>query len=166
MSSFVAPGPRVSNRLRLLPRCLALLALLTSAAVASAADDIPDPCKLATAAEVQAVLGSPVTATGMRPPARHGDTPARICSFQGQNGKSMNIYIGPRTKAQFSREGAGMEAVAGVGEAAYTVPPGILSFLKGPMSVAVQAINFDPSDATPAFKAKLKTLAVAVANRL
>jgi len=158
--------PRISNRFRLLPQFVALLALLTTAAVAVAADDIVDPCKLATAAEAQAILGSPATPTGMRPPSRPDKSPARICSFRGQNGKSLTIYAGHRTKAQFAHEGSGMEALAGIGDAAYTVPPGIISFLKGDTCVTVQAIGLDAVDATPAFRAKLKTLAVAAASRL
>ncbi len=157
------PSTKSPNRFRLVFGVVAVLAL---PAVASAADDIVDPCKLVTAAEVQAVLGAPATMAAMRPPSRPDETPARICSFQGQNGKMMTLYAGHRTKAQFTREGAGMESIAGIGEAAYAVPPGILSFFKGDTSVTIQAINLDPSGATPALRAKLKSLALAAANRL
>lgn len=166
MSTCTLTHTKPPNRFRLVFGVVATLASLTSAVGAHAADDIVDPCKLVTAAEVQAVLGAPATMAAMRPPSRPDKDPARICSFRGQNGKMMTLYAGHRTKAQFTREGAGMESIAGVGEAAYAVPPGILSFLKGDTCVTIQAINLDPSDATPALRAKLKSLALAAANRL
>jgi hypothetical protein len=166
MSHCTVPHLKSLNHFRFFSSFVAVLALLTSVAAASAADDIADPCKLVTAAEVQAVLGAPVTMRGMRPPSRSDKHPARICSFQGQNGKMMNIFSGHRTKAEFAHEGSRMESIAGLGDAAYTVPPGIISFLKGDTCVSLATINFAPSDATPAFRAKMKTLALAAANRL
>jgi hypothetical protein len=161
------PTPRISSRFRcFFPRCVALLALLTPTGIAFAAEDIVDPCKLVTATEAQALLGSPATLTGMRPPSRPDKRPARICSVRGQNGKSLTIYAGHQTKDKFAHESAGKESLAGIGDAAYAVPPGIIAFLKGDTSVMLQAIGLDPSEATPAFRARMKTLAVAAASRL
>jgi hypothetical protein len=166
MSTRALPTLLILNRSRLLTGAFALLALLTSAAAARAADDIVDPCKLVTALEAQAFLGSPATLTGVRPSSRPDKRPARICSVRGQNGKSITIYAGHQTKEKFAHEGAGKEALAGIGDASYAVPPGIIAFLKGDTSVTLQAIGLDPSDATPAFRARMKTLAVAAANRI
>src|SRR6201746_810051 len=130
MSTCTLTSTQSPNRFRLVFGVVATLASLTSAVGAYAADDIVDPCKLVTAAEVQAVLGAPATMAAMRPPSRPDKTPARICSFQGQNGKMMTLYAGHRTKAQFTREGAGMESIAGVGVAPAADPPSLSPFLK------------------------------------
>ena len=152
--------PVPSNRFLLLPGLLVVLGLLASAVVASAAADIVDPCKLATAAEVQAVLGSAGTPNGMRPPARPDKSPVRICAFTGQNGDRLTIYVGPRTKEKFDHERAGHDPVPGVGDAAYYIAPGTISFLKGNTNVLLSAAMAGAS------RDKMTTLALAVAKRL
>jgi len=160
MRHCTVPGTVPSNRFRLLPGLLVVLGLLASAVAASAAEDIVDPCKLATAAEVKAVLGSAGTPNGMRPPARPDKGPVRICAFTGQNGDRLTIYVGPVTKEKFDHERAGHDPVPGVGDAAYYIAPGTLSFLKGTTNVLLSAAMEGAS------RDKMTTLALAVAKRL
>ncbi|MDQ2978582.1 MAG: DUF3558 domain-containing protein [Acidobacteriota bacterium] len=128
-------------------------------ATQAGAEKIIDPCQLVTRSEVQAVLGAPIASSTEGP--RSPDRPVRICNFRSQNGKMMNVYVGPKDKARFDKEKKGHEAVAGIGDAAYGIPPGIVSFLKGSTNVLVQAM---PADAVE-FE-RVKALARAAAGRL
>jgi hypothetical protein len=67
----------------------------------------------------------------------------------------------------------GRQAVPGIGESAYTVPPGVLTFHKGASTVLFQAINFNFSRdghgqgySYPVLAEKLKTLALAAVGRM
>jgi hypothetical protein len=135
-----------------------VLCSFVSATLAGAEKSI-DPCQLVTRSEVQAVLGAPIVSLMEGP--RSPDRPVRICNFRSQNGKMMNVYVGPKNKAKFDHEKKGHEAVTGIGDAAYGVPPGVVSFLKGSTNVLVQAM---PADAAE-FE-KVKALARAAAGRL
>ena len=135
-----------------------VLCCFVSAPPAGAEKSI-DPCQLVIRAEVQAVLGAPIAASMEGP--RSPDRPVRVCNFRSQNGKMINLYVGPKDKAGFDREKKGHQAVSGIGDAAYEVPPGIVSFLKGSTNVLIQAM---PADAAE-FE-KVKTLARAAAGRL
>jgi hypothetical protein len=118
-----------------------------------------EPCQLVTRAEVQVVLGAPIASSTEGP--RSADRPVRICNFRSQNGKMMNVYVGPKDKARFDNEKKGHEAVSGIGDAAYGVPPGIISFLKDSTNVLVQAMPADQAD----FE-KVKALARSAAGRI
>jgi hypothetical protein len=152
-----------------------LFALLISAGAALAANEsIPDPCKLVTASEVQTVIGA--GAAGIEPhiPPKPDKRPVRMCSYRGTNGRMMTVYIGPRTKAEFDKEGAGHQQVTGIGDAAYMVPPGIIGVHKGAREVIIQSMDFSSSQEAlgvgakgdPAVAARLKTLALAAAARM
>jgi len=162
------------RRLFLAPLLLALLAPLPLATAALAEDgEILDPCKLVTPTEVEAVLGTPVTNASeahVKDPVKF---PIRICMFRGKNGRNLNLSTGLKTAADFDQEWTGHTAVAGLGEGAYMVPPGLLTFHKGPSTVLFQALNFNFARDSrgngypdPALAAKLKTLALAAASRM
>ena len=92
---------------------------------------------------------------------RSPDRPVRVCNFRSQNGKMVNVYVGQKDKAGFDKEKIGHDVVSGIGEAAYGVPPGIVSFLKGSTNVLVQAM---PAAGTE-FE-KVKALARSAAGRV
>ena len=128
-------------------------------ATPAGAEKSTDPCQLVTRSEVQSVLGAPIASLMEGP--RSPDRPERICNFRSQNGKMMNVYVGQKSKAKFEDEKKGHEAVSGIGDAAYGVPPGVVSFLKGSTNVLVQAM---PANAVE-FE-RVKVLARAAAGRL
>jgi hypothetical protein len=160
-----------------------LFSLLIASPAALRADDtvaatptsttISDPCKLVTPEEVQAVLGTAVASSAevhVKDPIKF---PVRICSFQGKNGKALNVSTGVKTAADFATEWAGHDAIAQLGDTAFAVPPGVLVFQKGTGTCKLQALNFGFSRdghgrgyADPVLAAKLKTLAQAAAARM
>jgi hypothetical protein len=165
--------------------CLLLLPILAPSVLRAAdrADDtvaalpasaaISDPCKLVTPEEVQVVLGAAVTSSAevhVKDPIKF---PIRICSFQGKNGKALNVSTGVKTAADFATEWAGQDAITQLGDTAFAVPPGVLVFQKGTGTCKLQALNFGFSRdghghgyPDPALAAKLKTLALAAAARM
>jgi hypothetical protein len=138
-----------------------------------AGTDIADPCKLVTPEEVQAVLGTPVQSSAEVHVKDSVRFPIRICSFQGKNGKKLNVSTAVKNSDDFKTEWAGQDAVAAVGDAAYTVPPGVLIVRKGSSTCKFQALNFDFARdghgrgyPNPELAAKLKTLALAAVARM
>jgi len=158
----------------LFPALLVLLAALPLAtAVLAQEGEILDPCKLVTPSEVEAVLGTPVTASSEAHVKDSVKFPIRICMFRGKNGKNLNVSTGLKSAADFDQEWTGRAAVAGLGEGAYMVPPGVLTFHKGPSTVLFQALNFNFARDSrgngypdPALAARMKTLALAAAARM
>jgi len=134
---------------------------------------IGDPCKLVTAEEVGAVLGTAVASSSevhVKDPIKF---PVRICSFHAKNGKTLNVSTGLKSGADFATEWGGHDAIAGLGDAAYAVPPDVLVFHKGGNTCKLQALNFGFARdgrghgyPDPAFAAKLKTLAQAAVARM
>src|ERR1700742_1668069 len=95
---------RVALTSKSLVRLVPLLSLLIATPAALRADDtvaatpagpaISDPCKLVTPEEVQAVLGTSVASSAevhVKDPIKF---PVRICSFQGKNGRGLNVSTG------------------------------------------------------------------------
>jgi hypothetical protein len=153
---------------------LSLLLVATGTTLrASEMTDITDPCKLVTAAEAEAVIGTPITSANeghVKDPVKF---PVRICMFHGKNGKALNVSTGIKTATEFDSAWAGHDAIPGVGEAAYSSPPAVITFRKGTNTVLFQAMNFDFSHdgrghtaPDPKFAARLKTVALAAASRL
>jgi hypothetical protein len=145
-----------------------VVASLSVARSLAAADAGPtDPCRLVTKPEVQTVLGSPITSSALNsPPPRHNESAVRICSFQAQNGKILNVYVGSRTKAGFDREKAGMATVPGIGDDAYARPPSIVASRKGETVVMVTAMNFTQTPDDPQLLERVKTLTRTAMGRL
>lgn len=169
-----------------LTSALVVLPLLLAPTVAFSADraddtvvepsgiaGIGDPCKLVTPEEVGAVLGTAVTSSSevhVKDPIKF---PVRICSFHAKNGKTLNVSTGLKSGADFATEWGGHDAIAGLGDAAYAVPPDVLVFHKGGSTCKLQALNFGFARdghghgyPDPAFAAKLKTLAQAAVDRM
>jgi hypothetical protein len=181
--------PRVAPTLISVLCLLPLLLAVPSVARANGAEDtvavnpanpanpaslaISDPCKLVTPEEVQVVLGTAVASSAevhVKDPIKF---PIRICSFQGKNGKALNVSTGVKTAADFAAEWAGHDAITELGDAAFAVPPGVLVFQKGMATCKLQALNFGFARdghghgyPDPALAAKLKTLGLAAVARM
>src|ERR1700674_2387660 len=142
----VNPNRKPRRKREFMRRILVSAVVLCSfvSATLTGAEKSIAPCQLVTRAEVQAVLGAPIVSVMEGP--RSPDRPVRICNFRSQNGKMMNVYVGPKDKAEFDHEKKGHEAVTGIGDAAYGVPPGVVSFLKGSTNVLVQAMPADVAE--------------------
>jgi hypothetical protein len=157
----------------LLPLFLALPASAHADETPASPAAIADPCKLVTPEEVQAVLETTIASSSevhVKDPIKF---PIRICSFQGKNGKSLNVSTGVKTAADFATEWAGHDTIAQLGDAAFAAPPGVLVFQKGTGTCKLQALNFGfardghgKGYPSPALAARLKTLAQAAAARM
>jgi hypothetical protein len=123
-----------------------------------------DPCRLVTKQEAQAVLGAPV-ASETSPPARAQKNNVRVCSIQGENGRALTVFVGSRTKAAFDHEKSGQTPVAGIGDDAYAVPPGVVALRKGETAVTL-SVNSSGAGDDAGLLDKVKVLARAVAGRL
>ena len=170
-------APTLTSLVCLLPLFLAAPAAVRAeeavAAPTATVATIADPCKLVTPEEVQVLLGTAVASSSevhVKDPIKF---PVRICSFQGKNGKALNLSTGVKTAADFATEWAGHDAIAQLGDTAFAVPPAVLVFQKGTGTCKLQALNFGFARdghghgyPDPAFAAKLKTLALAAAARM
>lgn len=137
------------------------LALALSAGAAQAADI--DPCRIVTKQEAQAVIGAAVASENSPPGRPSGGV--RICSIRGDNGRTLTIFVGPKTKAGFDQEKKGHTPVAGIGDDAYANPPGIVAVRKGE-TVVLFSMSLDAAPNEAGLLEKVKTLARAGVARL
>jgi hypothetical protein len=143
-----------------------LIAFVSVSGASAAPSDAAgiDPCRLVTKQEAQAVLGAAV-ASETSPPARAHKSNVRVCSIQGENGRSLTVFVGSRSQAAFDREKSGQTPVAGIGDDAYAVPPGVVAVRKGETAVTL-LVNSGGAGDDAGLLDKVKALARAVAGRL
>jgi len=136
---------------------------LSVAPSAGAAEPEIDPCRLVTKQEAAVVLGAAV-ASENSPPARPGRS-VRICSIRGGNGRTLTVFVGPRTKAAFDQEKKGHPQVSGIGDDAYANPPGVVAVRKGE-TVLLLSMSLDAAPDEAGLLERMKTLARAGIGRL
>lgn len=125
-----------------------------------------NPCSLATKAEVEAAVGSAVSAGTLNP---HNKL---VCDFKiGASGSSLNILLtsaapgdnAARTVAELKKRRIAAETVAGFGDSAYASSPGYgmqqLGVYKGSNHVIVTVMMFGSPEA------KVKAVAQAVMRK-
>ena len=143
---------------------LSVLVSVSGAAAAGSDSTGIDPCRLVTKQEAQTVLRSAVISE-TSPPARANKSRVRICSIQGENGRTLTVFVGTKTREAFDHEKSGKTSVAGIGDDAYAVPPGIIAVRRGETVVMLSMSSGGAVDDVGLLE-KVKTLARAAAGRL
>src|SRR5258708_6518940 len=129
--------------------------------LSAATPDSEKPCSLVTPAEAERVLGAPVAEAAETPQKPSDHSHVRTCIFRSESGKTLTIFVGSKTKADFEKERQGHQDVPGLGESAYVDPPNVVSFYKNNMTVVLQGVIGRGSDLE-----NLKSLAKIIAGRI
>jgi hypothetical protein len=140
-----------------------VVALLSVTRPAAAAPAETDPCRLVTRAEAKDVLGASVSAETSPPPRQ--DRNVRICSIRGENGRTLTVFVGSRTKDGFDHEKKGHTPVSGIGDDGYAVPPGIVAIRKGE-TVLLLSMSVEAGPEEAGLLERVKRLARAAVGRL